>query len=356
MNKLIQLFLDEKHHPSTAHATGRQSKISRTPNSPNRSFLLGVGGCAILSFVLLMFSIIFSGPSSGGNSITLDPTTLCPVNQKKIVSETYIHIDLSEKLTPEQRGWLQNLLTVAQNHKLPTYSLISISQMQTISKAPRVSVQRFCIPEIGGIGVAGKSITREDCPAIAAEEFDWKQHRTRNVGKNLREKIRIACTSYVELNTKIQQAADRYKNVSVEQSRSYIVGGIEDVLHASNPRIPTQLIVFSDMLQNTDWFSQYNTPIDKWTADNLKKLRNRKIAIKEMGGKPPPADIKFNKILLCAIPSQHSVLASARNQKAHELMWKEYYKDRVVRSKQDNIWFIPASGCAQVATELMQDS
>lgn len=356
MKKLAQLFLDEKHHaPVHPQIAGRKEQRSHSPSSPNRSVLLGGG--AILCFTLLVLSIIFSGPSSGGNPIVVDPVTLCPISHHNLAHETYIHIDLSEKLTKEQRGWLQSLLTVAQNNKLPVHSLISISQMQTVSKAPRVEVQRFCIPEISEIGAAGRSVTRDDCEATATDEF-WKQRKVRHVARNLREKITAACKSYLDMTTRIQQSAARYKNVSLEQDYSYIVGSIEDILHASkhagDSRVPTRLIIFSDMLQNANWFSQYKTPPDDWTIGNLEELRNSGQATKEIGGKPPPADLKFNQVLLCAIPSWYPVLASARSQNAHAAMWKDYFALRIVRPSRKNFQFIAASGCAQAATGLMQ--
>ena len=243
------------------------------------------------------------------------------------------------------------MLGVAKDSDMQPHSLFSISQMQTTPTAPRVEVQRFCIPNISGIDAAGKRVKKEDCQEIAEDEFDWEQNRTRHVGKALREEITNACKEYVNLKAQVQQAAERYKDVNLEQNRSYIVGSIEDVLHASNPNIPPRLIVFSDMLQNAKWFSQYNTHPDDWTANNLNKLRKSESAVKEMGGKPP-ANIKFGEVLLCYIPSAHPVLASARNRKAHEKMWKEYFKNKPIPSFKFQA--TQASACATAAEVLLQ--
>ncbi len=353
-DKFKKFFLDEKYLlPS------QKPVAAGAPDpSTNRNHPIWLSGGVAASVFALILSIIFSGASPGAGTIKVDPSTLCP-DPVHIVSETYIHIDLSEKLTPDQRGWLQELLQVAQNSTLPKYSLFSISQMQTKPKAPRVEVLRFCIPDIEGIRAGGISVSKDDCPEIAEEEFDWEQNKFRHFGQALREKITGACEVYVELKGKVQEAADRYKIVSLEQSQSYIVGSIEDVLHATardNSRISTQLIVFSDMLQNAKWFSQYNIQTDKWTAKNLKKLRKSDAAVKELGGKPPPANLKFDKVLLCAIPSTHSVLANARSRNAHKAMWEKYFKDRVMRPNEDNLKFRRASACAVAAGELMKQT
>ena len=354
---LKKLLLDDKHlAPKPVPNSRRQRGMSDSqPTSTNHSawWVAGIVG----TLTALVLSILFTD-SGTANPVTIDPVTLCPIDKQYIAQETYIHIDLSEPLSEDQRGLLKKLLTVAQNNRLAPRSLFSISQMQTKPNAPRVEVQRFCIPNLVDIDVAGSRVTREDCPDISEDEFDWNQDRTRHVGLASQEKITAACKNYMGLKEKVQKAADRYEEVSLEQKRSYIVGSIEEVLsaskHANNPRIPTQLIVFSDMLQNAGWFSQYNTKPDEWTVKNLKKQRKSDPAIKELGGKPPPANLKFNKVLICAIPSAHPFLASARNKKTHKEMWEGYLKNRIVRSGSKNIQYIPASACAVAASALMR--
>ena len=356
---LKKLLLDDKHlAPKPVPNSRRQRGMSDSqPTSTNHSawWVAGIVG----TLTALVLSILFTD-SGTADQVTIDPVTLCPTDEQYIAQETYIHIDLSEPLDEEQRGWLKELLAVAQNNQLAPRSLFSISQMQTKPKAPRVEVQQFCLPNLTDIDVAGSRVTREDCPAIAEDEEEWweSNNKVRNVGDAARKIITNACKKYVALKAKVQKAADRYAKVSVEQKQSYIVGSIEEVLnaskHANNPRIPTQLIVFSDMLQNAGWFSQYNTKPDEWTVKNLKKQRKSDPAIKELGGKPPPANLKFNKVLICAIPSAHPVLASARNKKTHKEMWEGYLKNRIVRSGSKNIQYIPASACAVAASALMR--
>ena len=352
MNSIRKLLLDEKHQiPNTAQVTGRRN--ANTPQSTATSPPAMLSGAIAVTLIALILSIAFNGKSdSATTGVAINPNTLCPLDDQNVVSETYIHIDLSEKLTEEQHGWLLDLLGVAQNSDMQPHSLFSISQMQTISTAPRVEVHRFCIPNISDIGAAGRSVKKENCQEIAEDDFDWKQHRTRHIGGELRRKIESACRAYVNLKSRVEEAADRYKNVNLGQNRSYIIGSIDDVMHASNPNIPPRLIVFSDMLQNAKWFSQYNMPSDEWSANKLKKLRKSETAIKEMGGKPPSSDIKFSKVLLCYLPSTHSILANARSRKAHKNMWEDYFDPRMIPA--GKFQAAPASACAKAAEILMQ--
>lgn len=349
---LKDIFLDDKHLVPKPAKAGRGRAPKPQPATATHSMLLG--GISVV-LVALVLSIIFSKGTA--DPITINPETFCPVDKQYIAQETYVHIDLSERLNEDQRRWLKNLLSVAQL-QLPPRSLFAISQMQTKARSPRVEVQRFCVPDIKDIDVAGKRIKKDDCPEIAEDEFDWSQNRTRHIGEAQREKITVACENYVELKEKVQKAAERYDDVSVAQNRSYIVGGIEDVViaskHAGNPGIPTHLIVFSDMLQNAKWFSQYSTSSEDWSAKNLKKLRKNEAAIDELGGKPPSEDRKFNKVLLCVIPSAHSVLASARSRRAHEKMWEDYFVNRVVSPISQNFHYIEAAECAVTAEAVMR--
>ena len=352
-------FLRDQGTPPPSKAKSRVARRGAPDaQSANNNDSLVVGGIVCSAVIALAVMMLISTIVRG--DVRVDPTTLCPLEVRNIPSKTYIHIDLSEPLVGEQRQWLQDLLgvAVAEDSSIEKYSYFSISQMQTVPIAPRVQVEVFCIPDTRGINAAGKRVTKADCEEIAEDEFDWEEKRNlRHVGGALKKEITQSCKSFVSLKERVHGTANRYKKVQFGQSRSYIVGGIEDVMHASDfedkPRLPARLIMFSDMLQNAKWFSQYKTLADDWSAKGLKKLRKSDAAIKEMGGKPPPSSWKFNKVLLCYLPSAHHILASARNQKAHRKMWREYFHNKVYRA--NDFAEVNASACAEAAKQLMEE-
>ena len=289
--------------------------------------------------VLLVGLVVFSGDSHDTIAIKED-TNLCPANDKYIVGKTFVHIDLTEPLNSQQRKALKDTL-VAASENLKTRERLVISQMQTDFDVPRQPVQDFCSPDIGRINDAGKNVKRENCPAIIAGKHRWAT----SAGKDLQNQIRRACVAYANLQSQVGIAAERYDDVNVEQKKSYIIGGIEDVMHAANGdpvNVPARLILFSDMLQNADWFSQYNTAVDDWTVEHLKTERRKAINMREV------PDNNLSEVLICYLPSVHRVLVPAKNLNQHKKMWREYF------SKSKVFEWVDADGCAIAAKELMQ--
>ena len=295
---------------------------------------LGMG-----ALVLLVGLVLLNSESNETIAIKGD-TNLCPANDKYVVGKTFVHIDLTESLNDQQRKALKAMLAaVARN--LKTREHLFISQMRTDFDLPRQPVQDFCSPDISRINNAGKYVTHEQCPAIVANKHRWAV----SASDDLRQQIRRACAAYDKLQEQVTVAAEHYDEVNFEQKKSYIIGGIEDVMHAANGgpvNVPVRLILFSDMLQNADWFSQYNTAVDDWTVEHLKTERNKMINMREV------PDNNLSQVLVCYLPSAHRVLGPAKNLNQHKKMWREYFgKSKVFE-------WVDADGCAIAAKELMQ--
>ena len=359
IKKLKNLLLDPRHQPVISSETPEGGRRSQRQKNPHRSERrrsrdkpqtgevertenYKVAWLALFPLALVAIFIVLG--SNQPTKIAINPESLCPIENEHIARKTYILIDLSEVLAQEQRAWLHDLLkTAAEN--MTTRELLSISQMQTVQSDPRKEVQRFCSPDIRRIGQAGDRITNEDCPAILDpnENFIWP----RNLGDNTRKNITNACKNYLLLREKVSNASNRYKNVNVEQPYSYIVGSIEDTMEDANDDpsiVPTRLIIFSDMLQNAGWFSQYRKKNHgEWTIENL--LERRRNAT-NMG--PQPGN-NFNEVLLCYLPNNHPIIVTTHAQKQHRQMWKSYFK------KTANFKHTEASGCAIATKELMRE-
>lgn len=354
--KFKNLFLDARYQESGRARTAIENRHSRRQQNPRRSergwsrdepqtkntehdenYKAAWWALGILLPVALF--ILFGSNRSA--EVAIDPNSLCPVERAHIVRKTYILIDLSEPLAQVQRTSLQELLEVAAEN-MATRELLSISQMQTIQRDPREEVQRFCSPDIRRIGQAGSRIQTTDCVAINKNSYTWP----RNLGDNTRKDIAAACEEYSRLQAKVHEASKPYNSVNLEQPYSYIVGSIEDAMDdaASEPStVPARLIVFSDMLQNAGWFSQYRRKTHgEWTIDNL--LERRRSAA-NMG--PQPSN-NFDEVLLCYLPNRHPIIATAFAKNQHRQMWGNYF------SKTQKFKSTEASGCAVAAKELMR--
>ncbi len=349
MNKLRQLFLDENHQrPVTRNRNQPANKSQQKPDQMKT--VLGVAGA--VAFGAFIFTTAINN-GAGATKIIVDPLTLCPLNESFVASQTYIHIDLSEPLTKDQRDGLKDLIGVATNADIKPRALISISNMQAKAQAPRSRGQKFCMPDIKNIGKAGKRIKREDCDAIAKGTFAWDKVKP-PVAKNNRAQITNACKTYVKLQDKIKKYIANYEKNNPEQRRSFIVSSIEHVWYAAEEaqerKIPVRLIMFSDMLQHAKWFSQYRTKRSDWTVENLNELRAGEKAVNQLGGDAP--QIKFDDVLICYLSStdRHVQMDDFRNEKAHKKMWEDYFNDRTKRFTDAD-----ASACAIAAKELMQN-
>ncbi len=357
IQKLKTLLLDPQYQETnqvSAQSDDRGSRHRRSQRRRNRvrnpSELPPAGDVArnedykmawgaLIFLIPIALFILLGGNSS--SAIAIDPVTLCPIEKEHIVRKTYVLIDLSETLSPKQRSWLRELLNAAA-HNMATRELLSISQMQALQNNPRKEEDPpFCSPDVGRIGQAGDRIKPRDCDAIVDDKYTWP----RNLGDATREDIHMACGEYLDLRGKVGQAAKRYKSVNLEQPLSYIVGGIEDIMEDANDEpsnVPARLIIFSDMLQNAGWFSQYRRNHGEWTIKNLRERRRNATA---MGAQP---DNNFSEVLLCYLPSVHpTVLATARREKLHRQMWEGYFAET------PKITSISASGCAVAVKALM---
>lgn len=331
---------DYSDRPSASGRSHGRARVASSRAGRNRKDqITRIWKAVVLAvpFVLVVL-VLLSGESH--DTIAIKETNLCPANDKYVVGKTFVHIDLTEPLNRQQRKALKDMLASAADN-LKTSEHLFISQMQTDFEVPRARVQDFCNPDISRINDAGKYVTPEKCPVIIANKYRWAV----SAGKELRQQIRRACIAYQSKQEQVVKAAERYEKVNVEQKKSYIIGGIEDVMHAANGgpvNVPTRLILFSDMLQNADWFSQYNTAVDDWTVEHLKAERNKMINMREV------PDNNLSQVLVCYLPSAHRVLGPAKNLNQHKKMWREYFgKSKVFE-------WVDADGCAIAAAELMQ--
>ena len=315
-------------------------------------------GAAAVGVILIAFFVI-SGDEID-QPIAINPVTLCPVDDDQIISKTYLLVDLSESLHQDQRSGLRNLLTTATN-SLSTREFISVSEMRAMAEAPREKVAQFCKPDIENIGLAGTRIKENKCSDIvvknendfiANKNFSWPA----NVGGKSREKIVDACRKYSNFTAKVNTIADSYKVANDKQDQSFIIGAIEDIMveaddDSSNESLDvrTRLIVFSDMLQNSDWFSQYkgkNANSDNWTTENLNKKREKAATQPKYSHMKTIPNNNFNEVLLCYLPS-NKMLNTSIKEKQHRQMWKGYFED----SKFEHVDF---SGCAVKTAAMMK--
>ncbi|WP_423905712.1 hypothetical protein [Candidatus Spongiihabitans sp.] len=276
--------------------------------------------------------------------IPLNDFTLCPADERHISRKTYILMDLSEPLSELQQGELQKLIEVA-SENLQKHERISISRMEPDPDNPRVPLFNLCNSvDIKSITDAvGRSVyPKKDCHDIINKKFKFHPR----VGDPTRERIRGICKDRDDLNKKIKDAVKTVPGGNTEQKRSYIIGSIEDIISdaSGGPRdVPIRLIVFSDMIQNANWFSQYREQHGSWTIDNINQ-RRKKYAPDHM--KTPPKN-NFDEVLLCYQPSSHTILKRAEKKNAHRGMWKEYFKGSI---------FLPVTlgGCPDAIAKMME--
>ncbi len=296
---------------------------------------------AVASIFIIALSFMFSGNRL--DVIPINPVTLCPVDEEHITSKTYLLVDLSEPLSGDQRAGLKDLLKSATD-SMATQELISVSQMQAVLKAPRHKVTQFCKPDIQRIGQAGSRIKEDDCKSVVDKSYDWYK----NVGDHARKEISTTCSRYLDFKKGVNVAALPYAAVNQEQNRSYIVGSIEDIIvdaDDDSSDVPTRLIVFSDMLQHAEWFSQYRTHPDDWTIENLRERRKNAIEQPKYRHMSTAPANNFKEVLLCYLPND-KMLNTSIKEKQHRQMWEGYFSDS--RSTKA----VEFSGCA-VATEAM---
>ena len=325
----------------------KRARTRRAPQASGNIPTVAAIGAVVVLAVAAAAMFIDSAPDA---VIDIRASNLCPRNDEHITGKTFIHIDLTETLSARQRTELKKMLNTAAKNLKAREQLI-ISQMQTDQNAPRKEVQKFCSPDISRINVAGRNVTREKCPNIIAGKHPW----ARSLGGELRQQIVEACVNYEKLTEKVSDAAQLYSKVNVEQNKSYIVGGVEQIIHAANrePRnVPTRLIMFSDMLQNAEWFSQYRIKPNEWSVDNLVQQREAFRDQSPEVDKLPRNNI--NEVLICGLKSNSNVLDSDGALVKHETMWKNYFDKFPKVDKRDVHYTENVVDCAGDAEAMMQ--
>ncbi len=341
MIKKLRSFLFKQEEAANNKSLRRGGK-ERRRNGSEAEDKDKFGYVVIAIFVPITLLIFWVG-SKENAEIRLNNKTLCPAEEQHISGKTYILMDLSEPLRKGQQSELKNLIEVASNH-LKRHERLSISSMSPNQKSPRVPIVDLCNPvDLDSIeNAVGRSINASDCPAIIKKTF--KFHR--RYGPETQERVQKICKNQDDLNKIIEYAIETVPQTNAEQSHSYIIGSIEDIMidAGGEPRdVPTRLIIFSDMLQNADWFSQYGN-YQEWTIDNLK--RRRKNADK-MGAAP---EHTFSKVLLCYQPNKH-IGNNVKRRKKHKKMWEEYFEYFVERT--ENFKPIDSGGCTEETEALM---
>ena len=299
------------------------------------------GYVLIAVFAFIVLYIILS--SSQKSEVSLDKS-LCPV--KDIAGTTYILMDFSLQLSDEQRSDLQALIEKT-SENLKQHERLSISRMHPDRNNTRVHLFDFCNPIYSDSikDIAGRSIDPEqDCPAIIAKTFKFHPR----VGEVNRERIYKICENRAKLDKKIKDAVKTIPERNNEQSRSYIIGSIEDVVRDANSGsgdFPKRLVVFSDMLQNADWFSQYKKRHGEWTLDNINQ--RRKNAPQHM--KTPPEN-NFSEVLLCYQSNRDTdrILKRTGQKNSHRSMWKDYF------AGSDTFRTADPGGCSSKVIDMMK--
>lgn len=322
IEKLKDLLFEPEETYSVRKSRQRRSSEEReTENNSDNKW----GYFLMVVFVPIALLVIWSGNKTS-IKIPINPVSLCPNDSQHIVDTTYILIDLSESLSREQRNELQTSIEVA-SENLQKYGRLSISHMQPDLNNPRDHLSDLCnSADLEDIkNAVGRSVDpSRDCPNIINGEFIFHNR----VGKTMRDHIRNICKNLGDLDKKIKDAISTIPQTNPEQARSYIIGSIEDVMTDADSipsTTPTRLVIFSDMLQHADWFSQYRKRHGAWTMDNINQ-RRKKYAPDLM--KTPPQN-NFDEVLLCYQPNSHAILKSAENRNAHRTMWKDYFKDSI---------------------------
>lgn len=291
--------------------------------------------------VLFAFAIYILIGNEQDEEFPLDVATLCPVESKHITGKTYILMDLSEPLSFNQRQALRDLLKEASGSLRKDEQLI-VSRMRPNPYRPREEMLSFCNSvDIGSIkDSVGRRVSIDDCSAILGGKFTFH----RGIREEIRKRIRGVCENHGKVQGMTRKAVNAVPEANREQKRSYIVRNIEDIINDANLEpggIPTRLVVFSDMLQNSEWFSQYApSRHGPWTIENLTLRREKALYM----GEAPQKNV-LAAVLLCLLPNNTTGTAKLENN--HRLMWRSYFK---------GIRFVAVSysGCAAAVKSVMR--
>ncbi len=343
MIKKLKSFLFEQEETANNRGSRRDGNDRQRRNENEEENNNKFGYIMVAVFVPITLLIFWIGNKENAE-ISLNDRTLCPTEERHISGKTYILMDLSEPLSKNQKTELKNLIKVA-SENLKRHERLSISRMEPDSNNPRVPLVDLCNSvDLDGIeNAVGRSINAsEHCPAIIKKTFQFH----RRYGPETQERIRKICKNQDDLNKIIERAIETVPQINVEQPYSYIIGGIEDIMidAGGEPRgVPTRLVVFSDMLQNAAWFSQYGNH-EEWTINNLMRRREN---TDKMGAAP---EHTFSKVLLCYQPNKH-IGNNVKRLKKHKKMWEEYFEYFVERT--ENFKPIDFGGCTEATESLM---
>ncbi len=335
MIKKLKNFLFEQEETSNSRnprrdKKGHQRQIGNEAEDNNQ---LGYAMAAVL--ILIVLFIVWPPPPR----VIIDPETLCPAEEQHISGKTYILMDFSEPLSKGQQNELKGLIKVA-SENLKKRERLTISHMEPDPNNPSSSLPNLCNPVDPNYieDAVGRGVDEgKDCPAIIAGEFTFH----RRVGEETRQNLRDFCKKRSELGKKIENAGEFIPRGNPEQSRSYIVGSIEDIMINANGEpssVPTRLVVFSDMVQNARWFSQYRD--EDWTIERLRQERQKAANM----GMPP--EHVFSEVLLCYQSSRY-IGNGARRKGKHKKMWEDYFEEAHIFKP------IESGGCTGVLKYLM---
>ena len=300
------------------------------PDDETMPFVLA--GIAVVFLVWFLFFI-----NSGNNALETDEYTFCPIDSSKISGTTYVLMDLSEKLDAGQSKDLEGMLHVAAT-RLQPYEKIDIRRIQAINGNPVEKLTSFCSHNLSDFFKKyGRRVKRSQCEKIVSDgefDYEWDKSITGSIEK---KKITEMCKIEIAQKKKATDAI----NIPERQgeNRSYIIGAIEklaDGIHSDDGDVdgndtklqstppPTKLIIFSDMLQNAPWFSQYqktNGQIDAtlWDSKRLFEEREKQNSVNDMGIQTKHT---FDYVLVCYL--NNNILTSGKI-KQHRKMWKEYF-------------------------------
>ncbi len=305
-----------------------ENATEQSSDSPDKKdyklpVLVGLFMTVIVGVILCKEGVICPNPPSP----ELDAVTLCPINKQEIKAQRNILLDFSDPLTKMEREQVIRLVQ-SSTQALGTYESVSLSVLQNNINAPRVEAAKFCNPidkekiadEIG----RSVEVNPQTCDKILEGNYPWPKR----VSPETRKNIGQACRNIKAMDEKIQDLiAEIPDHKGKGQSRSYIIRGIEDIIF-QNRRMPGEtpkyLTIFSDMLQNAGWFSQYRTKFPDWTIKNLKTARQDATYIL---GEEPQNNV--HHVRICYV-QRKGVLSLYAHQEQHRKMWADYFKSSQV--------------------------
>lgn len=310
-----------------------ENTAEQSSDSPNGKdyilpVLVGLFMLSIVGVILCKDGVICPNAPSP----ELDAVTLCPINKQEIKAQRNILLDFSDPLTEMEREQVVRLVQ-SSTQALGTYESISLSILQNNINAPRVEAANFCNPidkeQIADEVGRSVAVNPQNCNKILGGDYSWPKRVSPETRKNIGQACRNIKTMEEKIQDLIAEIPD-YKGKG--QSKSYIIRGIEDIIF-QNRRMPGEtpkyLTIFSDMLQNAEWFSQYRTKFPNWTIENLKTARRNAAYIL---GEEPQNNV--HHVRICYV-QRKGVLSLYAHQNQHRKMWADYFKSsRIVEERE----------------------